>query len=121
MTILIFSIGSLLKIAMSLRLPPRHICHGLMREVSRATSSGIKSERHNYILEKYRENQVTSARYCRAIEEANHDAATYWCLLRSTRELDELIVKYHGTGEKTTEQAANLVGLKLPEDYAKID
>lgn len=106
---------------MSLRLPPRHVCHGLLREVCRASSNGIKSERKRYILDKYRENQVTSAQYCRATEEANHDAATYWCLLRSTRELDELLVKYHGAGERTTEQAANLVGLKLPEDNVKID
>lgn len=101
---------------MSLKIPPLHVCRHLLEEISRASTKNINSDMYKFVSNKYRANQVSSERYCRAHKEASHDAATYWCLLRSTREHNELVMKYHGTGERTTEQAANLVGLKLPQE-----
>lgn len=39
---------------------------------------------------------------------------TYLCLLESTRHHLELHNHYHGKGERSTQEAASLVGLRLP-------
>nr|CAB3246505.1 UPF0562 protein C29E4.12-like [Phallusia mammillata] len=69
------------------------------------------------MLDKYKSNQVTAGRFCREQFAASHDASTYYCLLRSSREFDELITKYHGDGEDSLKKAAARVGLSLPETY----
>lgn len=59
--------------------------------------------------------QVTGERYCRAQQEAHHAAHTYLCLLSSTRNHLILHNVYHGKGECSSEEAAGLVGLRLPK------
>lgn len=58
--------------------------------------------------------QVTGERYCRAQQEALHASHTYLCLLASTRSHQALHNLYHAKGECSTEEAAGLVGLRLP-------
>lgn len=59
-------------------------------------------------------SQVTGERYCRAQQEAHHASDTYLCLLASTRNHLVLHNLYHGKGELNQEEAAGLVGLRLP-------
>ncbi|XP_071493117.1 protein FMC1 homolog [Diadema antillarum] len=67
-----------------------------------------------YLMEQYRENQVTQEQVCRAHNDMLHKAQTYHCLLRSTREYEALQAEY-GRGERTVEESARLVGLELPK------
>ncbi|XP_044633086.1 protein FMC1 homolog isoform X2 [Equus asinus] len=57
---------------------------------------------------------VTSEKLCRAQHELHFQAATYLCLLRSIREHVALHQEFHGKGERSVEESAGLVGLKLP-------
>ena len=59
--------------------------------------------------------QVTSEKLCRAQHELHFQAATYLCLLRSIREHVALHQEFHGKGERSVEESAGLVGLKLPQ------
>ncbi|KAF3819399.1 hypothetical protein GH733_013549 [Mirounga leonina] len=58
---------------------------------------------------------VTSEKLCRAQHELHFQAATYLCLLRSIREHVALHQEFHGKGERSVEESAGLVGLKLPQ------
>lgn len=58
--------------------------------------------------------QVTSERHCRAVQEAHHDSQTYLCLLASTRNHQVLHNLYHTKGERSPEEVAGVVGLRLP-------
>ena len=60
---------------------------------------------------------MTDSRYCRQPGSAEHDAETLLLYLKANLEHQELVEKYHGQGERTTKQAAETVGLKLPEEY----
>ena len=61
----------------------------------------------------FSQNRITENRYCRQPEAATHDAQTLLTYLESNRQHQELIDIYHGRGERSTEQAANTVGLKV--------
>lgn len=58
--------------------------------------------------------QITGERYCRAQQEAHHASHTYLCLLASTRNHLALHNLYHGKGERSPDEVAGLVGLRLP-------
>uniref|UniRef100_A0A672NE98 Protein FMC1 homolog n=1 Tax=Sinocyclocheilus grahami TaxID=75366 RepID=A0A672NE98_SINGR len=57
---------------------------------------------------------VTGAQFCRAQMDALHAARTYLCLLTSTRLHLRLHEHYHAPGERSLDQVAGLVGLRLP-------
>lgn len=67
-----------------------------------------------YLMKQYRQNQVTQEQVCRADNDMLHNAQTYLCMLRSTRECEALRAEY-GRKERTVEESANLVGLQLPK------
>ncbi|KAM8978342.1 protein FMC1 homolog isoform 1-T1 [Sarcophilus harrisii] len=58
---------------------------------------------------------VTSEKLCRAQHELHFQAATYLCLLQSTRNHVALHQEFHSKGERSVEEAAGAVGLKLPQ------
>lgn len=60
-----------------------------------------------------REHQLTQRLHCKAPNEVEHLANTYATYLTSTRRLAELQAKFRG-GERSIEESASLVGLKLP-------
>lgn len=64
----------------------------------------------------FKQNKVTSDKYCRQQNELYFVAQTYLAYLENLKEFNEIKAKYH-KGERTTEQAANLVGLKLPKQF----
>ena len=59
--------------------------------------------------------QVTGAKHCKQQHEVKYLAETYLCLLESNAKQAELSAIYT-RNERTTEQAANLVGLRLPKE-----
>ncbi|KAI3360135.1 hypothetical protein L3Q82_014450, partial [Scortum barcoo] len=84
------------------KVPGLQLCYGPVSEEQGEFSSGCASA------------SVTGERYCRAQQEAHHDAHTYLCLLASTRNHMILHNLYHAKGERSPEEVAGLVGLRLP-------
>ncbi|KAI6190915.1 Protein FMC1-like protein [Aphelenchoides bicaudatus] len=72
------------------------------------------SQQYNFLIDQFREHQLTQRIHCKAPNEAEHLAQTYLTYLESSRKLSELHEKYKGK-QKTVEQSAELVGLKVPE------
>ncbi|XP_030649689.1 protein FMC1 homolog [Chanos chanos] len=94
---------------------PLRICRGILKEIRALKGPEYKQTMaYNYVMDQFRKNQVTGARYCRAQREALHASHTYLCLLNSTRHHQELHNLYHGKGERSPEEVASLVGLRLP-------
>ncbi|XP_068575292.1 protein FMC1 homolog [Cebidichthys violaceus] len=94
---------------------PLRVCRGILKELRVLQGPTYKrSLAYNYVMEQFRKNKVTGERYCRAQHAASHDSHTYLCLLTSTRTHMALHNLYHSKGEHSTEQAAGLVGLRLP-------
>ncbi|KAJ0000713.1 hypothetical protein NQD34_005733 [Periophthalmus magnuspinnatus] len=91
------------------------VCRGILKELRAAQGSKYKQTLvYNYVMDQFHKNKVTGERYCRAQQEAHHAAQTYLCLLSSTRNHMILHNLYHGKGDGSVEQAASLVGLRLP-------
>eukprot|EP00745_Piridium_sociabile_P000384 TRINITY_DN102569_c0_g1_i1.p1 TRINITY_DN102569_c0_g1~~TRINITY_DN102569_c0_g1_i1.p1 ORF type:complete len:120 (-),score=25.67 TRINITY_DN102569_c0_g1_i1:251-583(-) len=67
-----------------------------------------------YMENQFRRFQVTGEKECRGQNEAHHQAGSYLCLLRSTRQLEDLRTHFHGKGERSVEESARMVGLNLP-------
>ncbi|KAH0616817.1 hypothetical protein JD844_028231 [Phrynosoma platyrhinos] len=92
---------------------------GLARELRYARGEKGRPYRdtaaYQYLREAFRAHRVTSEKLCRAQHDLHFQAATYLCLLRSVREHLTLHKEYHGKGDRTPEQVAGLVGLKLPQ------
>ncbi|XP_012735099.2 protein FMC1 homolog [Fundulus heteroclitus] len=94
---------------------PLRVCRGILKELRAIQGASYKqSLAYNYVMDQFRKNKVTGERYCRAQQEAHHASLTYLCLLASTRNHLALHTLYHGKGERSPEQAAGLVGLRLP-------
>nr|XP_033791077.1 protein FMC1 homolog isoform X1 [Geotrypetes seraphini] len=98
---------------------PVRTLRALFRELRNASgSSGLlyrDTAAYGYIREQFHRNRVTSEKLCRAQHELHFQAATYLCLLRSVREHLALHQEYHSKGERSPEDVAGLVGLKLPQ------
>lgn len=73
-----------------------------------------KSQQFHFLIDQFRNHQVTQRIYCKAPNEAEHLAHTYLTYLESTRKLAELHERYQGK-QKSVEDSAKLVGLKVPE------
>uniref|UniRef100_A0A8R1DJR1 Protein FMC1 homolog n=1 Tax=Caenorhabditis japonica TaxID=281687 RepID=A0A8R1DJR1_CAEJA len=72
------------------------------------------SQQYQYLVEQMRADQVTTRRYSKAANESESVAKLYLSYIQGTRRLNTLQERYKG-GEKTVEESARLVGLKLPE------
>ncbi|XP_038550591.1 protein FMC1 homolog [Micropterus salmoides] len=95
--------------------PPLRACRGILKELRALQGPRYRqSLAYNYVMDQFRKNKVTGERYCRAQQEAHHASDTYLCLLASTRNHLVLHNLYHGKGELNQEEAAGLVGLRLP-------
>ncbi|XP_029446226.1 protein FMC1 homolog [Rhinatrema bivittatum] len=98
---------------------PVRTLRALFRELRHASATSERPYRdtlaYKYIREQFHRHRVTSEKLCRAQHELHFQAVTYLCLLRSVREHLALHQAYHGKGERSAEDAAGLVGLKLPQ------
>nr|XP_046272293.1 protein FMC1 homolog [Scatophagus argus] len=94
---------------------PLRVCRGILKELRAIQGPSYKqSLAYNYVMDQFRKNKVTGERYCRAQQEAHHASHTYLCLLASTRNHLVLHNLYHSKGERSPEEVAGLVGLRLP-------
>ncbi|XP_012373871.2 protein FMC1 homolog [Dasypus novemcinctus] len=97
---------------------PSGTLRGLLRELrylSAATGRPYRdTAAYRYLVKSFRAHRVTSEKLCRAQHELHFQASTYLCLLRSIREHVALHQEFHGMGERSVEESAGLVGLKLP-------
>ncbi|XP_032394264.1 protein FMC1 homolog isoform X1 [Etheostoma spectabile] len=111
---------------MAALLPPLRVCRGILKELRTMQGPKYKlSPAYSYIMDQFRKNKasspptasqltVTGEMYCRAQQEAHHDSHTYLCLLASSRTHLALHKLYHGKGDRSREEVAGLVGLRLP-------
>ncbi|KAF6020841.1 C7orf55 [Bugula neritina] len=90
---------------------------GILRELKRALPKGaaITDSSYQHVVQQFHAYQLTPEKVCRDPKAAYHQASSYLCYLRSTRLHQELLESYKGQGERSIEDAANLVGLKLPK------
>jgi hypothetical protein len=70
----------------------------------------------NLIRNEFRQSKVTSSKYCKEENEQFFIANAYLSYLRNTREYSFLKSKY-AKGERSIEESANIVGLRLPKQY----
>ncbi|XP_056379674.1 protein FMC1 homolog [Hyla sarda] len=96
---------------------PLHTFRSLLRELRLTYGAELyrKTAACAFIREQFRRNQVTSEKLCLAQQELHFQASTYLCLLQSVRNHLIFHEEYHGKGERSTEEAAALVGLKVPQ------
>lgn len=69
-----------------------------------------------YVLNQYRKNQTTEKQHCKAAQEMTYLADSYATYLQSQRKWRELHDEYQNRKELTVEEAANKVGLRLPQE-----
>ncbi|XP_038078301.1 protein FMC1 homolog [Patiria miniata] len=99
------------------KLQTLRLLRSLLRELREVKNSSPRNTMaYGYLMDQFRKNQVTSEKYCKEHNEMLHQAQTYLCLLRSTREHEALQAVYR-RGERTVAESANLVGLQLPKPY----
>jgi len=95
----------------------------ILRSLAKELSRIYKQEKlqevpaYAYLHDQMRHYEVTGEKICREQGEVEHVAETYLCYLRSARKQEELSEMYKGKGERSTESAAEIVGLKLPKLY----
>ncbi|XP_068155776.1 protein FMC1 homolog [Drosophila tropicalis] len=94
------------------------VLRSLLHELRRASPNGcIKdSLAAKYILAQYKKFETTDQQFCKARNEAIFLGNTYNTYLNSLRNYKELYTEYHGRGERTVKETADLVGFKLPTD-----
>ncbi|XP_053946256.1 protein FMC1 homolog [Anastrepha obliqua] len=90
----------------------------LLQELRAASPNGCikNSLSARYVLAQYKKYSTTDQQLCKARDEALFLGQTYLTYLSSLRKYDELYKEYHGRGERTVKETADLVGFKLPTD-----
>jgi hypothetical protein len=71
---------------------------------------------HEVLRNEFRENSVTDAKYCVESKQLYFLANAYLNYLNSTKETHRLYGIY-SKGERSIEESAAIVGLKLPKQY----
>ncbi|XP_037913142.1 protein FMC1 homolog [Hermetia illucens] len=91
---------------------------GLLNELRLASPNGRleNSLAAKYIIAQFRKYKTTDQQLCKAREEMHFLGKTYLCYLKSLRTQAEISKEYHGRGERTVKETADLVGFKLPTD-----
>ncbi|XP_077996900.1 protein FMC1 homolog [Glandiceps talaboti] len=69
---------------------------------------------YNYIIDQYRNHQITSEKICKGENEMQHKAQTYLSMLHNVRRYQELHAEYRGEGERSVESTAQMMGFELP-------
>jgi len=102
---------------MGTRLPSiKNVFKSILKEFDLKHQVGTPA--YIFLVQKYKNNEVTSDKYCRGEIAASVDARNYLSLLNSTRLYDELIEKYHvSQNEEKIKKSAARVGLQLPKQY----
>lgn len=69
-----------------------------------------------YIMSQFRKYKETDQQLCKAREEMKSMAETYLCYLQSQRRYEQIHSQYHGKGERSLRDTADMLGFKLPHD-----
>ncbi|CAF1492756.1 unnamed protein product, partial [Didymodactylos carnosus] len=90
----------------------------LLRELSRLSNNNSYKSSPIYpkLVDEFRRHKPLAAKYCKETNEQLFLADTYLNYLVSVRKRTEIQNTY-SKGEKTVEQAANIVGLSLPKTF----
>ncbi|KAL7636491.1 UNVERIFIED_CONTAM: hypothetical protein RMT77_013266 [Armadillidium vulgare] len=99
--------------------PSLSILRSFIHELRHITQNGNKlrdSSLYEYVVKQFRQNNVTDLQYCREKDELAFSAQTFVTYLNSRRNLKKLHEEYHGRGERSIRDTANIVGFKLPHD-----
>ncbi|XP_065356392.1 protein FMC1 homolog [Calliphora vicina] len=90
----------------------------LLQELRSASPNGCikNSLAARYILAQYKKFSTTDQQLCKARDEALYLGQTYLTYMSSLRKYNELYKEYHGRGERTVRETADMVGFKLPSD-----
>ncbi|KAH8417072.1 hypothetical protein KR222_002572 [Zaprionus bogoriensis] len=95
------------------------VLRSLLHELRQAASDpgNVKNSlAARYILAQYKKFETTDEQLCKARNEAIFLGQTYLTYLSSQRQFKELYNEFHGRGERTVKETADLVGFKLPTD-----
>lgn len=90
----------------------------LGRQAEESSSNQSRSD-HVYVEQlrnEFRQNSVSDAKYCMQKDEMFFLAASYATYLDATHKTLDLYGRYC-RGERSIEEAANIVGLRLPKTY----
>lgn len=85
-----------------------------LNKASASTSYLKDQDTVKYILNQYRKNQVTDEQLCKEHESMNYMVNTYLCYLNSKRTHEHILKEFHGRGERSIKDTADLVGFTLP-------
>merc|ERR1712088_360146 len=94
---------------------------GLISRVSsrtyRRTMAALQTYKHlyQYLTAEYKKHAKTSNLDSKHLKAAEQDAINYVQMLESNRKHRELLNEYHLKGERSVKDAAELVGLKVPD------
>ncbi|KAL5275316.1 hypothetical protein ACFFRR_001307 [Megaselia abdita] len=91
---------------------------GLLHELRAASPSGCikQSLASKYVIAQFQQYETTDEQFCKAKDEALFLGQTYLTYLSSLRKHEEIKKEYHGRGERSVRETADLVGFKLPSD-----
>lgn len=95
------------------------VLRSLLHELRQASSNpgNIKNSlAARYILAQYKRFETTDQQLCKARDEAFFLGQTYLTYLTSQRQYLDLYKEFHGRGERSVKETADLVGFKLPND-----
>nr|XP_016937911.2 protein FMC1 homolog [Drosophila suzukii] len=94
------------------------VLRSLLHELRQSSPNGcIKdSLAARYVLAQYKKFATTEQQVCKARSEATFLGQTYLTYLASQRQYLELYKEFHGRGERSVRDTADLVGFKLPSD-----
>ncbi|KAF7232674.1 hypothetical protein EG68_10280 [Paragonimus skrjabini miyazakii] len=84
-------------------------------QIFQLTKPFTKTPIFRYLLDEFRYNQLTDAQKCARENEAKYLAETYLAYLANTR-IQRVLTEKYKSRERTTKEAAQLVGLQLPPD-----
>lgn len=98
--------------------PALNMLRQLLSEIRRNTYDGNLKDSlmKRYIMVQYKKYRITDQQICKAQNEMKYLAESYLCYLQSQRHYIDIHRQYHGKGERSTQDIANLVGFKLPHD-----
>merc|ERR1712042_312597 len=102
---------------MASSLKPLKIIGDISKELRQATGkSPSTSMAFRHVMEQARKNQVTGEQVRRSESELYRTADAFRVYLESSRRRDAIQNEFSGK-ERTTEEAANIVGLTTPDRY----
>lgn len=95
------------------------VYRSLLHELRQLNSCGTIKKNSlifTYLNSQFNKYRTTDETLCKAKEEMQFVANTYLCYLSSVRRQNEINKEFSGRGERSIQEAANLVGFKLPHD-----